>query len=67
MQIVMDIDRCLENRAIAVLTARIMAGQVSPAKMLPRLLRLAQAEVANETIEFADAQDVGRARGAFDK
>ena len=67
VQIVVDIDRCLENRAIAVLTTRVlttrvMASQVSAAKMLPRLLRLAQAEVADDAIQFADAQDVGRAR-----
>ncbi len=57
----MDIDRRLKHRAIAVLTTRVMAGQVSAAKMLPRLLRLAQAEVADDAIQFADAQDIGRA------
>jgi len=47
--------------AIAILARRVMAGQIGAAKMLPGLLGLAQAEVSDQAIELADAQDVGRA------
>jgi hypothetical protein len=51
----------LEHGAIAILARRVMAGQIGAAKMLPRLLGFAQAEVSDQAIELADAQDVGRA------
>lgn len=47
--------------AIAILARRVMTGQIGAAKMLPGLLGLAQAEVSDQAIELADAQDVGRA------
>lgn len=58
MQLVMDIDCGLEHGAVAVLTRRVMAGQIGAAKMLSGLLGLAQAEVADQAVELADAQDV---------
>ena len=63
MQLVMDVDRGLEHGAIAILACRVMAGQVGAAKMLPCLLGFAQAEVSDQAIELADAQDVGRQGG----
>lgn len=62
MQLVMHIDRCLEHGAIAILARRVMAGKIGAAKMLLGLIGLAQAEVSDQPVELADAQDVGRAR-----
>src|SRR3546814_5099017 len=63
VQLVMDVDGRLEHGAIAILARRVMAGQIGAAKMLPCLLGFAQAEVSDQAIELADAQDVGRAGG----
>lgn len=68
MNFVMNIDHSLQHRAIAILTSRVMAGQIGAPETLPCPLGLAQAQVADQAIELADSQDVGRAGGlAFDR
>lgn len=58
VQFMMHVDRRLKHGAVAILTGRIVTGQISAAELLPRLLRFAQGAIADQAVELADAQDV---------